>query len=191
MGEKFREIKSTNATVWGWSERMQMEKGDSLKPGHISEVTGYTPIVSKQNDLQEMKKIWQRWKPDMSQSFQEEYRDITLLFGIQIDIHLLRALTQFWNPGYNCFTFGIVDMTPTIEEYTALLRCLRIKEGKVYIKPKESLDPHTRTYTYTSISPKANMFVFPSHIRAGDLPENPGAHRICNDVPIQDAGNMN
>ncbi|KAL4318655.1 hypothetical protein GQ457_18G013590 [Hibiscus cannabinus] len=191
MGEKFQEIKSTNATVWGWSERMQMERGDSLRPGYMSEITGYTSIVSKQNDLKELKQIWQSWDSDMRQFFQEEYGDIALLLGMQVDRHMFRALTQFWNPGYNCFTFEIVDMTPTIEEYTALLRCPRIKEGKIYIKLKESLDPRAGTDTYTPRSPKAKRSLCPRHIRTGDLPKDPWAHRICNDKLIQDSGDRN
>ncbi|MBA0777588.1 hypothetical protein Gotri_005593 [Gossypium trilobum] len=26
-------------------------------------------------------------------------------------------LAQFWNTTYNCFTFGKVDLVPTVEEY--------------------------------------------------------------------------
>ncbi|MBA0672033.1 hypothetical protein Goklo_024785, partial [Gossypium klotzschianum] len=37
-----------------------------------------------------------------------------------------------WNPAYSCFTFGKVDLVPTIEEYTALLRCLRFQINKAY-----------------------------------------------------------
>ncbi|MBA0718091.1 hypothetical protein Golax_005856, partial [Gossypium laxum] len=33
-----------------------------------------------------------------------------------------------------CFTFGEVDLVPTIEEYTALLRCPKIQADKVYSK---------------------------------------------------------
>lgn len=36
----------------------------------------------------------------------------------------------FWDPEYRCFTFDTVDMTPTIEEYDALLDCP--KSEKVY-----------------------------------------------------------
>ncbi|MBA0881162.1 hypothetical protein Goshw_024107 [Gossypium schwendimanii] len=45
---------------------------------------------------------------------------------------LEKALAQFWNSAYSYFTFGEVDMVPTVEEYTALLRCLRIQMDKVY-----------------------------------------------------------
>ncbi|KAA3484401.1 hypothetical protein EPI10_006485 [Gossypium australe] len=50
----------------------------------------------------------------------------------QRDEYLLRAITQFWNPAYICFTFGKVDLVPTIEEYTALFRCPRIQTDKAY-----------------------------------------------------------
>ncbi|MFQ6656264.1 hypothetical protein Gotur_026453 [Gossypium turneri] len=51
---------------------------------------------------------------------------------ISVDKHLFRALAQFWNPAYSCFTFGKVDLVPTIEEYVALLRCSKFQEDKVY-----------------------------------------------------------
>ncbi|MBA0706120.1 hypothetical protein Golax_018254 [Gossypium laxum] len=47
---------------------------------------------------------------------------------------MFRALAQFWNSAYSCFTFGEVDLVPTIEEYTVLLRCPRIQADKIYSK---------------------------------------------------------
>ncbi|MBA0881230.1 hypothetical protein Goshw_026319 [Gossypium schwendimanii] len=47
-------------------------------------------------------------------------------------MQLEKALAQFWNSAYSCFTFGEVDLVPTVEEYTALLRCPRIQVAKVY-----------------------------------------------------------
>ncbi|MBA0863949.1 hypothetical protein Goshw_027806 [Gossypium schwendimanii] len=38
----------------------------------------------------------------------------------------LQELKGYWNPAYSCFTFGKVDLVPTIEEYTTLLRCPKI-----------------------------------------------------------------
>ncbi|MFQ6657072.1 hypothetical protein Gotur_026894 [Gossypium turneri] len=51
---------------------------------------------------------------------------------ISVDKHLFRALAQFWNPAYSCFTFGGGDLVPTVEEYMALLRCSKIQTDKVY-----------------------------------------------------------
>ncbi|MBA0862204.1 hypothetical protein Goshw_005786 [Gossypium schwendimanii] len=51
---------------------------------------------------------------------------------MKVDKHLFQALIQFWNPAYNCFTFGKVDLVPTIEEYIALLWCSKIQVDRVY-----------------------------------------------------------
>ncbi|MBA0788297.1 hypothetical protein Gotri_026870 [Gossypium trilobum] len=51
---------------------------------------------------------------------------------VKVDKYLFRALAQFWNPGYSCFTFGKVDLVPTMEEYTTLLRCPKIQVDKAY-----------------------------------------------------------
>ncbi|MBA0670288.1 hypothetical protein Goklo_024623 [Gossypium klotzschianum] len=53
---------------------------------------------------------------------------------MKVDKRLFRALVQFWNLAYNCFTFGKVDLVPTIEEYTALLRCSRVQIDRIYSK---------------------------------------------------------
>ncbi|MBA0819863.1 hypothetical protein Gohar_021203 [Gossypium harknessii] len=51
---------------------------------------------------------------------------------MKVDKHLFRALTQYWNSSYSCFTFGRVDLVPTVEEYTTLLRCPKIQVDKAY-----------------------------------------------------------
>ncbi|MBA0673283.1 hypothetical protein Goklo_029540 [Gossypium klotzschianum] len=52
--------------------------------------------------------------------------------NMKVDKHLFRALIQFWSLTYSCFTFGKVDLVPTIEEYMALLRCSKIQVDRVY-----------------------------------------------------------
>ncbi|MBA0786317.1 hypothetical protein Gotri_025441, partial [Gossypium trilobum] len=58
---------------------------------------------------------------EVKQLFYSGYGDLPYLFEIKVDKHLFRALAQFWNPAYSCFTFGGVDLVPTVEEYMALL----------------------------------------------------------------------
>ncbi|XP_016669976.1 uncharacterized protein [Gossypium hirsutum] len=43
-------------------------------------------------------------------------------------------MVQFWNSAYKCFTFGKVDLVPTMEEYTTLLRCPKIQVRKTYAR---------------------------------------------------------
>ncbi|XP_052882274.1 uncharacterized protein LOC108475016 [Gossypium arboreum] len=56
------------------------------------------------------------------------------VLDIRVDKHLFRASVQFWNSAYKCFTFGEVDLVPTIEEYTTLLRCPKIQVRKTYAR---------------------------------------------------------
>ncbi|MFQ6643427.1 hypothetical protein Gotur_017850, partial [Gossypium turneri] len=49
-----------NAIVRIWSEKAQLEKGDSLAKGYVSELWDYTRISVTQKSLQELKEIWDR-----------------------------------------------------------------------------------------------------------------------------------
>ncbi|MFQ6656501.1 hypothetical protein Gotur_026579 [Gossypium turneri] len=51
---------------------------------------------------------------------------------MKVDTHLFQALAQFWNLAYSCFTFGKVDLVPTIEEYMALLQCSKFQVDRAY-----------------------------------------------------------
>ncbi|KAG8489523.1 hypothetical protein CXB51_017538 [Gossypium anomalum] len=111
-----------NTNVHRWSEQAQLEKGDSIVEGYVSELSDYTRISVTQNNLQELKEIWNQWGNETKQLFYSNYGDLPYLIDIWVDEHLFRALAQFWNPAYSCFTFGEVDLVPTVEEYTGLLR---------------------------------------------------------------------
>ncbi|KAL1092570.1 hypothetical protein V6Z11_D07G232900 [Gossypium hirsutum] len=121
MGNGFLDRVEDNAAVRTWSEKIQREKGDSLAVGYVSELWGFTRVSVAQNNLQE-------------QLFYLNYGDLPYLLDMKVDKRLFRALAQFWNPAYNCFTFGKVDLVPTIEEYTALLRCSKVQVDRIYSK---------------------------------------------------------
>ncbi|KAG8471883.1 hypothetical protein CXB51_036071 [Gossypium anomalum] len=121
-----------NANVHRWSEQTQLEKGDSIAAGYMSELSGYTRISVTQNNLQELKEIWDQWGNETKQLFYGNYGDLPYLLDVQIDEHLFQALAQFWNPAYSCFTFREVDLVPTVKEYTALLRCPRFQVDRIY-----------------------------------------------------------
>ncbi|MFQ6658262.1 hypothetical protein Gotur_027609 [Gossypium turneri] len=91
-------------------------------------------VCITQNNLQELKEIWAQWDDETKKLSSYNYGDLPYLLDIKVDEHLFRALAQFWNFAYSCFTFGEVDLVPTIEEYTALLRCPMIQVDKVYSK---------------------------------------------------------
>ncbi|MBA0670393.1 hypothetical protein Goklo_025158 [Gossypium klotzschianum] len=93
-----------------------------------------TKREKSQNNLQELKEIWDQWNNEVRQLFYSNYGDLPYLLDMKIDKRLFQALAQFWNPAYSCFTFGKVNLVPTIEEYMALLRCSKIQVDKVYSK---------------------------------------------------------
>ncbi|MFQ6655450.1 hypothetical protein Gotur_025996, partial [Gossypium turneri] len=98
-----------NAAVRTWSETTQQEKGDSLADGYVLELWDFARISVTQNNLLELKEIWDQWNDDIRQLFYDNYGDLPYLLDAKVDKHLFRALTQFWNPAYSCFTFGKVD----------------------------------------------------------------------------------
>ncbi|MBA0787413.1 hypothetical protein Gotri_026011, partial [Gossypium trilobum] len=110
------------------------EKGDSLVEGYVSELWDFTRVSVTQNNFQELKEIWDQWNNEVRQLFFSNYGDLPYLLYMKVDNRLFRALAQFWNPAYSCFTFGNVDLVPTIEKYMALLRCSKILVDKVYSK---------------------------------------------------------
>ncbi|MBA0818026.1 hypothetical protein Gohar_025553, partial [Gossypium harknessii] len=83
-----------------------------------------------QNNLQELKEIRAQWDDEVKQLFYYNYGDLPYLLDINVDEHLFRALAQFWNSVYSCFTSGEVDLVLTIEEYTVLLHWPRIQTDK-------------------------------------------------------------
>ncbi|KAL1079893.1 hypothetical protein V6Z11_D10G250800 [Gossypium hirsutum] len=134
MGNGFLDRVEDNVAVRTWSEKIQHEKGDSLAVGYVSELWDFTRVSVAQNNLQELKEIWDQWDNEVRQLFYSNYGDLPYLLDMKVDKRLFRALVQFWNPAYSCFTFRKVNLVPTIEEYTALLRCSKVQVDRIYSK---------------------------------------------------------
>ncbi|MBA0879134.1 hypothetical protein Goshw_008064 [Gossypium schwendimanii] len=61
MGDGFLDRVEDNAAVRTWVEIAQREKGDSLVEGHVLELWDFTRVSVAQNNLQELKEIWDHW----------------------------------------------------------------------------------------------------------------------------------
>ncbi|KAK5825803.1 hypothetical protein PVK06_020669 [Gossypium arboreum] len=134
MRSEYLDKLEDNASICAWSEKTQLEKGDSVTEGYTSELWDFTHISSTQNELKELKDIWAQWDDEAKQLFYQNYGDLPYFLDIKVDKHLFRAMVQFWNPAYSCFTFGEVDLVPTLEEYTTLLRCPKIQGNEAYVR---------------------------------------------------------
>ncbi|MFQ6660518.1 hypothetical protein Gotur_029009 [Gossypium turneri] len=89
---------------------------------------GFLDNVEDNAAVQTWSDAIQREKGDsLAEGYVSELWDFT---RISVDKHLFRALAQFWNPAYSCFTVGGGDIVPTVEEYMALLRCSKIQADR-------------------------------------------------------------
>ncbi|KAG8502352.1 hypothetical protein CXB51_000328 [Gossypium anomalum] len=134
MEESIIQTTKKNAVVRDWSLKTQKEKGDSLVGGRIANLPEYVTVNVRQNNLEDLVWIWNQWDSDTRGIFAERYGDIAHLITINIDERLIQAMIRFWDPAYQCFTFNKEDMTPTIEEYAALLRVDNVQPYKIYVK---------------------------------------------------------
>ncbi|MBA0845406.1 hypothetical protein Goarm_023147 [Gossypium armourianum] len=132
MKKGFLDKVKENAAVQIWSEKTQQEKGDNLTEGYVSQLWDFICISVTQNNLQELEEIWDQWDDETKQLFYFNYGDLSYLLDVKMDKHLFRALAQYWNPTYSCFTFRKIDLVPTVEKYTTLLRYLKIQADKAY-----------------------------------------------------------
>ncbi|EOY31808.1 Uncharacterized protein TCM_038971 [Theobroma cacao] len=118
--------------------QIQQEKGDCLTQGHISILPERVHLDLQQNDFTEMVGIWEQWRRAHRDNFQNKYGHIAWLLYVPIDDQMLRAIVQFWDPSYRCFVFNKVDMTPTIEEYSSLLRIDHMQPDKIYWRAQKT-----------------------------------------------------
>ncbi|KAG8485308.1 hypothetical protein CXB51_021161 [Gossypium anomalum] len=128
MEESITQITEKNTVVLDWSLKTQREKGDSLVEGCAANLLEHITVNVRQNNLENLVRIWNQWDSDTRGIFIERYGDIAHLITIRVDEQLIQAMVRFWDPAYQCFIFNQEDMTPTIEEYAALLRIDNIKK---------------------------------------------------------------
>ncbi|MBA0786130.1 hypothetical protein Gotri_026307 [Gossypium trilobum] len=73
MEKGFLDKVEDNTAVRIWSEKTQQEKSDSLTKGYMSELWDFTRISVTQNNLQELKEIWDQWDDETKQLFYRYY----------------------------------------------------------------------------------------------------------------------
>ncbi|XP_039039030.1 uncharacterized protein LOC120176749 [Hibiscus syriacus] len=121
-------------SVHTWSESGQSRFEDSLVTTEESVLPEKAIIRVRQAHWDELSRIWATWDDNEKTMFREIYGDIAELLRVPIDSVLVQALVKCWNPAYRCFTFDKVDMTPTLEEYTALLNIPNVRKYSIYTK---------------------------------------------------------
>ncbi|KAL4376932.1 hypothetical protein GQ457_02G030970 [Hibiscus cannabinus] len=160
-GWKIIHPRAENRDVKYWSKSNQYASGDSFPAGYVSRYIETTHVSVRQNDLEELKQIWEDLSRADRQAFVDRYGDIAYLLYVQVNEPMLRALIKFWNPGYRCFTFNSIDLMPTVEEYSELLRVPNIIEDRIYTKPKRNTNMPAQLAAFTGRSEEwASKLIF-------------------------------
>ncbi|MFQ6655920.1 hypothetical protein Gotur_026253, partial [Gossypium turneri] len=71
--ESITQVIEKNAVVRDWSLRTQKERGDSLKEGYISNLLERVTSNARQNDLEDLTRIWKQWDSDTRGIFTENH----------------------------------------------------------------------------------------------------------------------
>ncbi|XP_039064336.1 uncharacterized protein LOC120209373 [Hibiscus syriacus] len=121
-------------SVQTWYEYGQTLFGDSLATTEDSVFPEKVIIRIRHAHWDELSRIWSTWDNNEKTLFRGIYGDIVELLRAPIDTVVIRALAECWNPAYRCFTFGKVDMMPTLEEYTTLLNIPNARRHSIYTK---------------------------------------------------------
>ena len=158
QGSATSSSRKTHQELKQLSIQLQEKKGDCLPGGFISELpTVIYPKIPEIKRLGELKTIWDNWTIERQSTFTAKYGDIALLLPIEVDEQLLKAAMLFWDPSYRCFTFNREDLTPTVEEYAALLRISPPNPDKVFWKKSKKVPFRKKLAQMTGMD--ANIFV--------------------------------
>ena len=111
-----------------------------MPEGFVSELpSAVYPKFPEIKKIKELQAIWESWTVERQYAFTVKYGDIALLLLIEIDEQLLKAIILFWDPFYRCFTFNHENLTPTVEEYAALLRISSPNPNKIFWKKSKKI----------------------------------------------------
>ncbi|KAG8500231.1 hypothetical protein CXB51_003714 [Gossypium anomalum] len=75
-----------------WFGTGQREKGDSLVEGCVANLPKHITVNVRQNNLEDLVRIWNQWDSDTRGIFTERYGDITHLITIRVDEQLIQAM---------------------------------------------------------------------------------------------------
>ncbi|KAA0056623.1 girdin-like [Cucumis melo var. makuwa] len=138
--------------VLKWAEEMQQKFGDGINNSSKISVLSRCQLSSTQNDLANLKMIWEALTPQRRFMFSKKYGHIAELMYILVNYFALRAIINFWDPAYGCFTFGSCDLLPTIEEYQAMLSMPEKEREIVYFfNPKQTTKTTTEIQKYIKV----------------------------------------
>ena len=145
------------------SVKLHGKRRDCLASGFVSKLSGAIYPKIPEIKVKELKAIWDRWTEERQNAFTAKYGNIPLLLPIKVDKQLFKAIILFWDPSYRCFTFNQKDLTPTVEEYTALRKISPLNSDKVFWKKAKKVPFRKKLAQMMNMN--ASLFVFMTRLK--------------------------
>ncbi|KAL3583082.1 hypothetical protein D5086_017414 [Populus alba] len=98
------------------SELSQLTEGDCLR----SDAKKMSPIKNLNCIMNEVNKLTTHFQNVDKDAFFRKYERLVEIARVEVLSPTVRALVHFWDPDYRCFSFGSIDLCPTVEEYGLL-----------------------------------------------------------------------
>jgi hypothetical protein len=96
-------------------ELSQLTEGDCLRSD-----AKMSPIKNLNCIMNEVNKLTTHFQNVDKDAFFRKYGRLVEIARVEVLSPTVRALVHFWDPDYRCFSFGSIDLCPTMEEYGML-----------------------------------------------------------------------
>jgi hypothetical protein len=98
------------------SELSQLTEEDCLR----SDAKKLSPIKNLNCIMNEVNKLTTHFSNVDKDAFFNKYGRLMEIARVEVLSLAVRAIVHFWDPDYRCFSFGNIDLCPTMEEYGML-----------------------------------------------------------------------
>ena len=71
--------------------------------------------------MNEVNKLMTHFQNVDKDAFFGKYKRLVEITKVEVLSPAMRPVVHFWDPDYRCFSFGSIDLCPTIEEYGMLI----------------------------------------------------------------------
>ena len=123
--------------VWEYFTKQQQQHGDATT-GNMHNGAKGVSLKKINYDFGWVQDLWEMFNIKEKKDFKRQFGNLTSLPGVRIDWQMIRAILQFWDCEFRCFTFGDMDFTPTIEEYSHILGMGSSKAENVFIPVRDT-----------------------------------------------------